>query len=280
MEDHDMRASADREATTEMASAYDPADVESRWYAEWVRRGYFHATPNSGKEPFCIVLPPPNITGALHIGHAFQQLHQDIAIRRKRMQGFETLWLPGTDHAGITTQLVVERQLMEEGIDRRKLGREAFVERVWAWKEEYGNRIIEQMKAFGNSCDWSRLRFTMDPGLARAVRVAFVRLYEDGLIYRGERIVNWCPRDETALSDSEVEHEDVEGELVTFRYDLTDGSGHVEVATTRIETMLGDTGVAVHPNDERYRSLVGKKVRHPLTGRELPIVAGEAVETS
>src|SRR6266508_391605 len=227
-------------AGTDMPTAYDPRATEKRWYQEWERRGYFSAKAGSGREPFCIVLPPPNVTGALHIGHAFQQLHQDIVIRRKRMQGYETLWLPGTDHAGITTQIVVERQLMEEGIDRRKLGREGFVERVWAWKEEYGNRIVEQMKAFGNSCDWSRLRFTMDPGLARAVRVAFVRLYEEGLIYRGERIVNWCPRDETALSDSEVEHEDADGELVTFRYDLADGSGHADVTTTRIETMVGD----------------------------------------
>src|SRR6266508_4403407 len=267
-------------AGTDMPTAYDPRATEKRWYQEWERRGYFSAKAGSGREPFCIVLPPPNVTGALHIGHAFQQLHQDIVIRRKRMQGYETLWLPGTDHAGITTQIVVERQLMEEGIDRRKLGREGFVERVWAWKEEYGNRIVEQMKAFGNSCDWSRLRFTMDPGLARAVRVAFVRLYEEGLIYRGERIVNWCPRDETALSDSEVEHEDADGELVTFRYDLADGSGHADVATTRIETMLGDTGVAVHPEDQRYRHLVGKRVRHPFTGEELPIVADEAVDAS
>ncbi len=267
-------------AGTDMPTAYDPRATEKRWYQEWERRGYFSAKAGSGREPFCIVLPPPNVTGALHIGHAFQQLHQDIVIRRKRMQGYETLWLPGTDHAGITTQIVVERQLMEEGIDRRKLGREGFVERVWAWKEEYGNRIVEQMKAFGNSCDWSRLRFTMDPGLARAVRVAFVRLYEEGLIYRGERIVNWCPRDETALSDSEVEHEDADGELVTFRYDLANGSGHADVATTRIETMLGDTGVAVHPEDQRYLHLVGKRVRHPFTGEELPIVADEAVDAS
>src|SRR6266511_2235831 len=267
-------------AGTDMPTAYDPRATEKRWYQVWERRGYFSAKAGSGREPFCIVLPPPNVTGALHIGHAFQQLHQDIVIRRKRMQGYETLWLPGTDHAGITTQIVVERQLMEEGIDRRKLGREGFVERVWAWKEEYGNRIVEQMKAFGNSCDWSRLRFTMDPGLARAVRVAFVRLYEEGLIYRGERIVNWCPRDETALSDSEVEHENADGELVTFRYDLADGSGHADVATTRIETMLGDTGVAVHPEDRRYRHLVGRRVRHPFTGDELPIVADETVDPS
>jgi len=265
---------------TEMPPAYDALATEKGWYTEWERRGYFGAKAGSDREPFCIVLPPPNVTGALHIGHAFQQLHQDIVIRRKRMQGFEALWLPGTDHAGIATQVVVERQLVEEGTDRRTLGREKFVQRVWAWKEQYGNTIIEQMKALGNSCDWSRLRFTMDEGLARAVRVAFVRMYEDGLIYRGERIVNWCPRDETALSDSEVEHEEVGGELVTFRYDLVDGSGYVDVATTRIETMLGDTGVAVNPKDDRYRHLIGKRVRHPFTGEELPIVADEAVDPS
>jgi valyl-tRNA synthetase len=261
-----------------MSRAYDPATVERRWYAEWVRRGYFHARAKSGKEPFCIVLPPPNITGSLHIGHAFQQLLQDIVIRRKRMQGYEALWLPGTDHAGIATQVVVERELAKEGIYRRAIGREAFVERVWQWKEQYGGRIVEQMKAMGNSCDWDRLRFTMDPALARAVRVAFVRLYDEGGIYRGERIINWCPRDTTALSDSELEHWDVDGELVTFRYDLVDGSGHIDCATTRVETILGDTGVAVHPRDERYRHLVGKKVKALFDDRELPIVADDAVD--
>ncbi len=261
-----------------MSSAYEPREVESRWYAEWLRRGYFKATANSGKEPFCIVLPPPNITGALHVGHALNHTLMDILVRRRRMQGYETLWLPGTDHAGIATQVVVERELAREGIDRRELGREAFVERVWQWKEQYGGRIVEQMKALGNSCDWDRLRFTLDDGLAHAVRVAFVRLYEEGLIYRGERIVNWCPRDTTALSDSELEHTDVEGELVTFRYDLTDGTGHIDCATTRVETILGDTGVAVHPEDERYRDLVGKSVRHMFDGRELPIVADPAVD--
>ena len=243
-----------------------------------MRRGYFGASPDSGKEPFCIVLPPPNITGALHVGHALNHTLMDILVRRKRMQGYETLWLPGTDHAGIATQVVVERELAKEGIDRRELGREAFLERVWAWKEQYGGRIVEQMKALGNSCDWSRLRFTMDEGLVQAVREAFVRLYEGDLIYRGERLVNWCPKDTTALSDSEVEHEDVEGELITFRYDLSDGSGHVDVATTRVETMLGDTGVAVHPDDDRYTDLVGKTLRHPFTGQDLPIVADEAVD--
>ncbi|MGH2662994.1 MAG: valine--tRNA ligase [Actinomycetota bacterium] len=261
-----------------MAPAYEPAEVEKRWYSEWLDRGYFHAEPNPEKKPFCIVLPPPNITGALHMGHALEHTLHDIAVRRKRMEGFETLWLPGTDHAGIGTEVLVKRQLADEGIDFQELGREGFVERVWRWKERYGNRIVEQMKRLGNSCDWGRLRFTMDEGLQRTVRVAFVRLYEDGLIYRGERIINWCPTDRTALSDSEVEHEEVKGELITFRYPPSDGTGHVDVATTRIETMLGDTGIAVHPDDERYRDVVGKTVRHPFTGAELPIVADPAVD--
>ena len=262
---------------TEMPSTYDPAATERRWYEEWLARGLFHAAP-ADRKPYCIVLPPPNVTGALHMGHALGDTLQDILIRRARMQGFETLWLPGTDHAGIATQLVVERELAAEGTTRRELGRDAFIERVWAWKERYGDRIVEQMKALGCSCDWDRLRFTMDEGLSRAVRVAFVRMYEDGLIYRGERIINWCPKDETALSDSEMEHEEVDGELVTFRYQLADGAGHVDVATTRIETMLGDTGVAVHPDDRRYAGLVGKAVLHPFDGRELPIVADRAVD--
>src|SRR5947207_5780449 len=261
----------------DMPTQYDAKATEARWYPEWVERGYFRAKP-SEREPFCIVLPPPNVTGALHAGHAFQQSLQDFIIRRARMQGFEALWLPGTDHAGIATQVVVERELAKEGIDRREMGRDAFLERVWQWKERYGGRIVEQMQALGNSCDWDRLRFTMDEGLSRAVRVAFVRMYDDGLIYRGERIINWCPRDRTALSDSEVEHEEVDGELVTFRYELSDGSGHVDVATTRVETMLGDTGIAVHPDDQRYRALVGRTVTHPFTGADLPIVADPAVD--
>jgi len=261
-----------------MAPAYDARAAESRWYSEWDRRGYFIAHPNSGREPFCIVLPPPNVTGRLHVGHALNTTLPDIVIRRKRMQGFEALFLPGTDHAGIATQVVVERQLADEGIDRRKMGRDAFIEKVWEWRGRYGGEILDQVRAMGQSLDWSRLRFTMDEGLARAVRTAFVRMYEDGLIYRSERIINWCPKDTTALSDSEVEHEDVEGELVTFRYDLVDGDGHIDVATTRVETMLGDTGVAVHPDDQRYAQLVGKKVRHPFTGEQLPIVADEAID--
>jgi valyl-tRNA synthetase len=262
----------------DMPSAYDAQAAQARWYPEWERRGYFGATAGSGRQPFCIVIPPPNVTGALHAGHALNGSIQDAIVRRKRMEGFETLWLPGTDHAGIATQVVVERELAKEGIDRKEIGRAAFVTRVWEWKEQYGDRIVQQFKALGSSCDWSRLRFTMDESLARAVRVAFVRMYEDGLIYRGERIVNWCPRDGTALSDSEVEHEDVDGELVTFRYELSDGSGSIDVATTRLETMLGDTGIAVHPDDARYRSLVGKAVQHPFTGAELPIVADDAVD--
>jgi valyl-tRNA synthetase len=260
-----------------MDTAYDPTRVEERLYAEWVERGYFRAQP-SGKRPFTIVLPPPNVTGALHMGHALDHTLQDVMIRRRRMQGWEVLWLPGTDHAGIATEVLVRRQLHEEGVDVQQLGREAFIERVWQWKDRYGGRIVEQMMRLGNSCDWDHLRFTMDEGLRRAVRMAFVRMYEDGLIYRGERIINWCPTDQTALSDSEVEHEEVEGELLTFRYELADGSGHVDVATTRLETMLGDTGIAVHPDDERYRDLVGRTLLHPLDGRELRIVEDRAAD--
>jgi len=270
--------SQDQRGRVEMAPRYDPHATESHWYQTWVSRGYFHAAAPSDRSSYCIVLPPPNVTGALHIGHALDHTIQDMLIRRARMRGLETLWLPGTDHAGIATQVVVERELRKEGIERRELGREAFVQRVWEWKERYGGRIVEQMKALGNSCDWDRLRFTMDEGLSHAVRVAFVRMYEDGLIYRGERLVNWCPTDLTALSDSEVEYEDVDGELVTFRYPLADGSGSIEVATTRVETMLGDTGIAVHPDDERHRALIGKTVRHPLDGRELPIVGDTYVD--
>jgi valyl-tRNA synthetase len=266
------------ERTRDLPPRYDPVAVEPHWSREWVERGYFHATSPSDRQPFCIVIPPPNVTGRLHVGHAFDHTIQDILIRHARMRGLETLWLPGMDHAGIATQVVVERELRKEGLDRRELGRDAFVERVWGWKERYGGEILEQIKRMGSSCDWSRERFTMDEGLSRAVRVAFVRWYEQGFIYRGERLVNWCPTDQTGLSDSEVEHEEVDGELVTFRYPLSDGSGHVEVATTRVETMLGDTGIAVHPEDERYRSLVGSTVRHPFDGRDLPIVADAAVD--
>jgi valyl-tRNA synthetase len=261
-----------------MPPQYDPSEVEPRWAAAWLERGIFRADPASGKEPYCIVIPPPNVTGRLHVGHALGDTLQDLLIRRARMQGYEALWLPGMDHAGIATQVVVERELRKEGIDRLALGRDAFVERVWAWKESYGGQIVEQIKRLGCSCDWSRERFTMDEGLSRAVREAFVRWYDAGLIYRGERLVNWCPTDQTGLSDSEVVHEDVEGELVTFRYELSDGSGAIAVATTRLETMLGDTGIAVNPDDERYRDLVGRTVRHPFDGRDIPIVADALVD--
>ena len=265
-------------AGAEMATRYDPQEVEPRWAETWVERGYFTADPHSGKDPYCIVIPPPNVTGRLHVGHALGRTLEDTLIRRARMQGFEALWVPGMDHAGIATQVVVERKLREEGIERRELGREAFVERVWAWKERYGGEIVEQIKRMGASLDWTRERFTMDEGLSRAVRVAFVRLYEADLIYRGERLVNWCPTDHTGLSDSEVEHDEVDGELVTFRYPLSDGSGAIEVATTRVETMLGDTGIAVHPSDDRYAALVGTTVTHPFDGREIPIVADHHVD--
>ena len=265
-------------STQEMSPQYDPVSVEPRWASEWVERGYFEAHLPSDREPYCIVIPPPNVTGRLHVGHALSDTLPDVLIRRARMQGYETLWLPGIDHAGIATQVVVERELRKEGIDRRDIGREAFVERVWAWKEQYGGEIVDQIKRMGCSLDWSRQRFTMDEGLSRAVREAFVRWYDDGLIYRGERLVNWCPTDQTGLSDSEVEHEDVEGELVTFRYRLSDGSGSIACATTRVETMLGDTGIAVHPDDERYAPLIGTTVRHPFDGREIPIVADAAID--
>jgi valyl-tRNA synthetase len=265
-------------APPEMPTQYDHAEVEPRWAEAWIERGYATADASSGREPYCIVLPPPNVTGRLHVGHALGHTIMDALTRRARMQGYEALFLPGMDHAGIATQVVVERELRKQGIDRRDIGREAFVERVWTWKEQYGGEIVGQIKRLGSSCDWTRERFTMDEGLSRAVREAFVRWYEEGLIYRGERLVNWCPTDQTGLSDSEVEHVDVEGELVTFRYPLSDGSGSIDVATTRVETVLGDTGIAVHPDDERYRGLIGKTVRHPFDGRDIPIVADAVID--
>ncbi len=265
--------------TDGLPKAYQPEDIERRWYEEWEKADLFRADATRTKTPYTIVLPPPNVTGALHIGHALGHTLMDALTRRARMQGQEALWLPGTDHAGIATQNVVERELKKEGTDRHQLGRDAFVQRVWEWKHEYGGRILDQMRQLGDACDWTRERFTMDEGLSRAVRTVFVRWFEDGLIYRGNRIINWCPRCETALSDIEVEHEDVPGELVTFRYELADGTGSISVATTRMETMLGDTGIFVHPDDERYRDLVGKRVRHPFfPERDMPIVADEGVD--
>jgi valyl-tRNA synthetase len=263
----------------ELAKGYEPHDVEKRWYAEWEDKGYFHAAAVSDRKPYSIVIPPPNVTGALHMGHALNNTLQDILCRWKRMQGYNVLWMPGTDHAGIATQNVVERQLAVEGKDRHDLGREEFIERVWKWKAESGGQIIGQLKRLGASCDWERERFTMDEGLSTAVRTVFVKLYEDGLIYRANRLINWCPRCHTALSDIEVEHEDKKGHLWHIRYPVAGEPGnYVVVATTRPETMLGDTAVAVHPKDERYRHLVGRKVILPLIGREIPVVADEYVE--
>jgi valyl-tRNA synthetase len=261
-----------------MEAAYDPQRVESEWYSRWETAGVFAPEVNPGGEPFCIVIPPPNVTGSLHMGHALDQTIQDVIIRRKRMQGYAALWLPGTDHAGIATQIVVERELAKEGMTRQELGREAFIEQVWMWKAQSGGRITEQIRRMGFSTDWSRERFTMDEGLSEAVKKVFVDLYDQDLIYRGNRIINWCPRDRTAISDVEVIHEDETGELVHIRYPFTDGDGWIEVATTRAETMLGDTGVAVHPDDERYRSHIGKTVTLPLVGRQIPIVADAAVD--
>jgi valyl-tRNA synthetase len=261
-----------------LPKAYDPKDVEPRWYAYWEEHGFFHAEPSSNRQPFAIVIPPPNVTGSLHIGHAFTNTLQDVIIRWKRMSGFDTLWLPGLDHAGIATQMVVERQLAKEGKRKEDLGREEFERRVWAWKEESGGRIFSQLRLMGFSLDWERERFTMDPVLSRAVREVFVRLYEDGLIYRGYYIVNWCSRCVTALSDLEVETEAEPGSLWHIRYPASDGGPGIEVATTRPETLLGDTAVAVHPDDDRHAHLVGRTLRLPLLGREIPVVADPFVD--
>lgn len=265
-------------AEDNLAPVYEPGDVEDKRYREWLAQGYFRAPGEPGKETFTIVIPPPNVTGSLHMGHALDITLQDILIRRKRMQGLDTLWLPGTDHAGIATQIKVEEHLAEEGTTRYDLGREKFLTRVWEWKEEYHKRIIKQLYKLGVSCDWSRERFTMDEGCSRAVREVFVSLYERGLIYRGAYIINWCPRCHTALSDIEVEHENQQGLLTYIRYPVKDGEGYVTVATTRPETMLGDTAVAVHPGDKRYSHLVGKKLMLPLMNREIPVVADEYVD--
>ena len=260
-----------------MDKAYDPAQVEPRWYREWMARGYFTASPEAPGVPYAIVIPPPNITGSLHMGHALNNTLQDILIRWRRMQGRNTLWLPGTDHAGIATQNVVEKQLLAEGASREQIGRDRFIQRVWEWKARSGGTIIEQLKRLGASCDWSRLRFTLDEGLSKAVREVFVRLYDEGLIYRGHRLINWCPRCLTALSDIEVEHQETQGTLYHIAYPLSeDQSTHLIVATTRPETMLGDTAVAVHPEDPRYNRFIGKRVKLPLTNREVPIV-GDAL---
>jgi valyl-tRNA synthetase len=260
---------------TELDKNYDPATIESRWYQEWLNCRYFHADAATPKAPFCIVIPPPNVTGALHMGHALTCTIQDILTRWRRMAAYNAMWLPGTDHAGIATQMVVERQLRAtEKKSRHDLGREEFVKRIWQWREQYGNRILEQLKVMGCSLDWERLKFTMEPEYSRAVIEAFVRLHEEGLIYRDRRLINWCVSCRTALSDLEVEHDEgAQGELYEFAYPLADGSGEVVVATTRPETMLGDTAVAVHPDDPRHQAKIGKIIKHPFTGREFPIIA-------
>ena len=262
----------------ELPKVYDPKQVEKKIYDMWLEGNYFHAERDPEKKPFTIVIPPPNVTGQLHLGHAFDETIQDVLIRYKRMDGYSTLWLPGYDHAGIATQIKVEEKLRNEGKTRFDLGREKFLDEVWAWKNKYGDRIVEQLKTLGSSCDWERQRFTMDDTCARAVRETFVDLYQKKLIYKGKRIINWCPKCTTALSDAEVEYVDKPGHLWHVRYPLSDGSGDLIIATTRPETMLGDTGVAVNPNDERYTNIVGKTCILPLVGREIPIVADDYVE--
>ncbi|MFD1443838.1 valine--tRNA ligase [Thermoactinomyces vulgaris] len=261
-----------------MPKTYDPKQAESKWYDYWMKGGYFQAGEDPDKEPFTIVIPPPNVTGNLHIGHALNNTLQDILIRFKRMQGYDALWLPGMDHAGIATQSRVEAKLREEGVSRHELGREKFLDVVWRWKDEYSKNIANQWRKMGLSLDYSRERFTLDEGLSEAVKEVFVKLYEKGLIYRGEYIINWDPVAKTALSDIEVIHKEVQGALYHIRYPLADGSGSVQVATTRPETMLGDTALAVHPDDERYQHLIGKEVVLPLTGRKIPVIADEYVD--
>lgn len=257
---------------------YDPKQVEEKWYTHWEESGNFHQEPQKDKNPYCIVMPPPNVTGSLHLGHALNNTLQDILIRFKRMQGYNTLWLPGTDHAGIATQARVEEHISKEGLDKYQLGREKFLERVWNWKHEYGNTITRQLRLLGASCDWQRERFTMDEGCSKAVLEVFVCLYEKGLVYKGNYIVNWCPKCKTTISDIEVEHRDLQGKIYHVAYPFADGSGHMVVATTRPETMLGDTAVAVHPEDERYKAYIGKNITLPLMNREIPIIADTYVD--
>ncbi len=264
--------------TKELDKLYDPQKVEDRIYDFWVDNRYFHAEVDETKKPYTIVIPPPNITGQLHMGHALDNTLQDILIRYKRMQGFSTLWLPGTDHASIATEAKIVEAMRKEGISKEEIGREAFLERAWDWKAKYGGRIIEQLKKMGSSCDWERERFTLDEGCSKAVNEVFVNLYEKGLIYRGERIINWCPVCKTSISDAEVGYSEQDGFFWHIKYPLTDGSGYLELATTRPETMLGDTAVAVNPNDERYKHLVGKTLTLPIVNKEIPIVADDYVE--
>ena len=262
----------------ELAKQYDPKEVEDRIYKQWLDGKYFHAKCEKDKPTYTIVIPPPNITGQLHMGHALDNTLQDILIRFKRMQGYDTLWVPGTDHASIATEAKIVEKMREEGLTKEDVGRDGFLERAWDWKKQYGGRIIEQLKKMGSSCDWDRERFTLDEGCNKAVKEVFVRLYEKGLIYRGERIINWCPHCKTSISDAEVEYEEQSGHFWHLRYPFKDGSGYLELATTRPETLLGDTAVAVNPNDERYKHLVGKTLILPIVHREIPVVADEYVE--
>lgn len=262
----------------ELAKIYNPGEVEDRIYAFWLKGGYFHAEPDSKKKPYTIVIPPPNITGQLHLGHAMDETLQDILIRWRRMQGYSALWVPGTDHASIATEAKIVEAMHKEGLTKEQIGREEFLKRAWAWKDKFGGRIEQQLRKLGVSCDWDRERFTLDEGCSKAVREVFCRMYEKGLIYRGERIVNWCPHCKTTISDAEVEFEEKDGSFWHLRYPFKDGSGYLELATTRPETMLGDTAVAVHPEDERYKDMVGKTLILPLVGREIPVVADEYVE--
>ncbi len=262
----------------ELQKQYEPAQVEDRIYRFWEEGGWFKATAHSGKKPYTIVMPPPNITGQLHMGHALDNALQDLLIRWRRMQGYEALWLPGTDHASIATEARIVSVLKEEGTTKEALGREEYLRRAWEWKREYGGRIVQQLRKLGSSCDWQRERFTLDEGCTKAVNEVFVRLYEKGLIYRGERIINWCPTCKTSISDAEVEYEEQQGHFWHINYPLADGSGYIEIATTRPETMLGDTAVAVHPDDARYRHLVGKMLLLPLMNREIPVIADSYVE--
>ena len=262
----------------ELAKTYDPSSIEDRTYAKWMGRKYFHTEVDRSKKPFTIVMPPPNITGKLHMGHALDNTLQDILIRYKRMQGYAALWVPGTDHASISTEVKVINKLKEEGIDKNELGREGFLKRTWEWREEYGRTIVEQLKKIGSSCDWDRERFTMDEGCSEAVLEVFTRLYEKGYIYKGSRIINWCPVCHTSISDAEVEHEEQAGHFWHINYPIADGSGYVEIATTRLETLLGDTAVAVNPDDDRYKHLIGKTLKLPLTDREIPVIADPYVD--
>ena len=262
----------------DMPKTYSPKEFEDKIYETWEKEGYFHAQPNADKKPFTVVIPPPNITGQLHMGHALNQTLQDSIVRYKRMQGYETLWLPGTDHASIATEVKIIEQMAKEGLTKEQIGREAFLDRAWAWKDKYGNRIVEQIKRLGSSCDWDRLAFTMDEGCSKAVKEVFINLYNKGLIYRGSKIINWCPHCKTALSDAEVEYAEEPSFFWHLRYPFKDGSGYITVATTRPETMLGDTAVAVNPTDERYTAYIGKTLILPLVNKEIPVIADEYVD--